>query len=234
MSDRKRTVLIINIALFAIFIASIVFVTVKYTPFIMKMISDPDKFRDMLLSYGTKSIFVYIFFQILHVIIVVIPGEIIQIAGGYVFGIFLGSVYSLIGILIGMVIVFFTTRLFGLKVIKALIPQKSLGKFTFLINSEKSEIAMFVFFLIPGIPKDALCFIAGVTPIKPLRFLIIAGTARIPGLVGSCIIGASLQQNNYFVVIALSAVACILFIAGILLRDKIINKLHRATKATND
>jgi uncharacterized membrane protein YdjX (TVP38/TMEM64 family) len=230
LREQKKPVLMINIVLFAIFIIVVTFVTIKYTPYIMSLISNPEKFKNMLLSYGSKSILVYIFFQILHVIIVIIPGEVIQIAGGYVYGTFWGTIYSTIGIVIGMCIVFFASRIFGFKLIKLLVPQKSFDKFTFLINSEKSEIAMFVLFLIPGLPKDALSYIVGVTPIKPLRFLLIASIARLPGLIGSSLIGATLEKENYFLVIIISVIACILFIAGVFGRDKIINMIHNRIK----
>jgi uncharacterized membrane protein YdjX (TVP38/TMEM64 family) len=226
VKEQKRLALYAKIALFTAFIAAVVFLTIKYTPLIMNLIRNPAEFRNMLLSYGSTSILVYILFQIAHVVIVIIPGEVIQIAGGYIYGTFWGTVYSTIGIVLGMTIVFFATRIFGFTLVRSIVPQKNLEKFNFLVNSEKSEIVMFVLFLIPGIPKDALTYIAGITPIKPLRFLIIAGIARLPGLLGSSLIGANLQQENYFTVIVISIIACILFVVGILARDKIINKIH--------
>lgn len=219
-----------KIALFGVFLAAVIFVTIKYTPLIMNMIRNPEEFRILLLSYGSMSVFVYILFQIVHVVIVVIPGEVIQIAGGYIFGTVIGTVYSTIGIVLGMAIVFFATRIFGYSLIRSIVPQKNFEKFSFLVNNEKSEITMFVLFLIPGLPKDALTYIAGVTPIKPLRFLVIAGIARLPGLIGSSLIGSNLQQENYLIVILISIIALALFIVGILMRDKIINRIHSLKK----
>jgi hypothetical protein len=43
--------------------------------------------------------------------------------------------------------------------------------------------AVFVFRL----PKDALTYFAGISPIKPLRFLIITSIARFPGILGSIV-----------------------------------------------
>ena len=219
--------LIFYVFIAAVFIAFITYITIRYTPLIMSVITRPKKFREFLLSYGSASILVYIVFQILHVAIILIPGEFIQIAAGYIYGTFMGTVYSVIGIFIGMVIVFYATRIFGYKLIKILIPPKKLEKYSFLINNPKYEIIIFVLFLIPGIPKDALTYISGLTPIKPHKFLIIATLARFPGILGSSIIGANIMKRHFVTVSIISAIACGLFIAGILLRDKIIDKLHK-------
>ena len=95
-----------------------------------------------------------------------------------------------------------------------------------MMNSDKTEITMFLLFLIPGIPKDILTYLAGLTPIKPLRFFIIITVARFPALMASSYIGYNTQKGNYLVVIILSAAALVLFTAGVLLKDRIISKMQ--------
>jgi uncharacterized membrane protein YdjX (TVP38/TMEM64 family) len=213
--------------LLAVFAAAVVYVSIKFGPAITRLVSRPEKFREFVDSRGAASALFYILIQASHVIIVFIPGEIVQIAGGYAFGTLLGTLYSLIGILLGTLIVFFATRLIGYALVKSFVPAKALEKFDFLINSPKSEIAMFVLFLIPGIPKDALVYISGLTPVKPWTFLLICLTARLPGLWGSAYIGANLQEKNYLPVWIVSGLALVLFVGGILARDKIITGLHK-------
>jgi uncharacterized membrane protein YdjX (TVP38/TMEM64 family) len=222
--------LILNCALFLLFVGSVIFLTVKYSPIITNMITNPESFRHWLLQYGWASVFIYMFFMMLHIIIVIIPGEFVQIAGGYLYGAFFGTVYSMIGLIAGMMLVFFASRLFGYPLIKRLIPEKNLEKFKFIINNEKSEIAIFVLFLIPGIPKDALVYIAGVTPIKTLNFFIISITARFPGILGSVLIGMNLKNENYTAAIIISIIALLLFLTGVFARNKVINKLHQLSK----
>jgi uncharacterized membrane protein YdjX (TVP38/TMEM64 family) len=116
-------------AFFLLFLGVVVFVSIKYTPEIISLISNTSKFKDYINSYGTDGILVYIIFNILHIIIVVIPGELLQIAGGYIYGTFWGTVYTFTGMFIGIVIVFFSTRLFGFSVIKIFLPKDKLSKF---------------------------------------------------------------------------------------------------------
>jgi uncharacterized membrane protein YdjX (TVP38/TMEM64 family) len=211
----------------AVFLGLVIYVSIKFGPEITRLISRPEKFKEYLASYGPVSALVYILIQMAHIIIVFIPGEIVQMAGGYAFGTVLGTLYSVIGTVLGTVIVFFATRFFGYSLVKTFVSPKRLKEFDFLINNPKSEIAMFVLFLIPGIPKDALVYISGLTPVKPLRFLLICITARFPGLLGCAYIGANLQEKDYLPVYVLSGIALVLFVVGVLTKDKIIDVLHR-------
>lgn len=210
-----------------VFLILVVYISAKFGPGITRLMSHPEKFKEYIDAYGPASALIYILIQAAHVIIVVIPGEIVQIAGGYAFGTFFGTVYSLIGIIVGTLIVFFATRLVGYSLVRAFVSPRKLEKFDFLINSSKSEITMFVLFLIPGIPKDTLVYISGLTPVKPWRFLLICTIARFPGLWGSAYIGANLQEKDYLPVWIMSGLALVLFVAGILTKDKIIGRLHR-------
>jgi len=226
MDKRTRAVLIAKIILLVLFLSIVVFFSIKFAPRITRLMSKPDQFREFLLSYGPVSALIYILIQAAQVIIAVIPGEVVQLAGGYAFGTVLGTLYSVIGIFLGTLVVFFATRVLGFSLVRTFVSKKNMEKFDFLINSPKSEIAMFVLFLIPGIPKDTLVYIAGITPIKPVKFLLIATIGRFPGLLGSSYIGANLQERDYLAVWIISIVALACFVIGLLAKDKIMSMIH--------
>ncbi|MGI6776912.1 MAG: TVP38/TMEM64 family protein [Acetivibrionales bacterium] len=181
----------------------------------------------MLASYGFSGVPVFIFFQFAQVIVAAIPGEVVQIAGGYIYGTFYGTLFSIVGILAGYITAFLLSRLMGYPIVKAFVAEKHIKKFQFLMNSRKSEIALFVLFLIPGLPKDVLVYIAGLTPVRPIRFLTLAMSARLPALVGSSFIGANLQKRNYAIAAIVSIIAVVLFVLGVFLRDRITDIIKR-------
>lgn len=233
--DKQRLIqLSARIGLLLLFIAALAAAAFKYSADILYMAANPDVFKNMLTSYGTSGIAVFIGIQIVQVIIAALPGDLIQIAGGYIYGTFYGSIYSMVGITLGSIIVFYASRLLGYSLINLFVPKELLQKFSFLINNPRSEIAMFILFLIPGLPKDTLSYLAGITPVKPMTFFVISSVARIPALVASTYIGANLQQGNYAVVAAVSAISCILIIAGFLKKDRIISFLHSALHRKRD
>jgi uncharacterized membrane protein YdjX (TVP38/TMEM64 family) len=98
------------------------------------------------------------------------------------------------------------------------------------MNNSKSDVAMFTLFLIPGIPKDILVYLAGLTPIKPLKFFTIYTTARFPAVFFSAYIGANLKTRNYLPVIIISVLAVVLFVVGLLKKDWLIDKLGHLKK----
>lgn len=219
------------IVLIALFLGAMAYLTIIFGPRLTELARDPGSLSNKLESYGWKGVLLFIGIQILQVLVAAIPGEVIQIAGGYIYGTWFGTLYSITGILIGSVIVFFIARLLGYPLVKMLVSPEHLKKFNFMINDDKSEAAMFLLFLIPGIPKDILTYIAGITPVKPLRFFIIITIARLPALIASSVIGSSTEKGNYVMVIILSAAALVLFLAGLLLKDRIIDKIKLLSKS---
>ncbi len=230
MEKSKKQKLIIYIFLIAVFLCALIYLGIRFGPRITELASKPEELKDMLSSFGWKGILVFIGFQVLQVVVAAIPGEFVQIAGGYVYGTIAGTLYSLAGIVTGSVLVFTIARLIGYPVVKLFVTPKQLEKFSFMMNSNKSEAAMFILFLIPGIPKDILTYIAGLTPVRPLKFFVIITIGRLPALLGSSFIGHNTQKGNYGMVIAVSAVAVALFAAGLIFRDRIIDWTHKLIK----
>jgi len=209
-----------------VLIAALIFLAVKYSGAVTGMIRDPEEFRSLLLSYGRASSLVFIGFQILQVVIATIPGELVQVAGGYVFGTAAGTLYSALGILTGYLIVFFFSRLIGYPIVTIFVSQDKIQRIKLYFNTKKADIIIFLLFLIPGVPKDFLVYVAGITPVKPLRFFLLTMIARLPALWGSSFIGANLQQENYLLVAFVFGLSAILFIVGFLLKDRIVNAIE--------
>ncbi len=224
--DKEKRNLIINSIAICIFIGAITYVTIRYSHRIAEILQSPDTFRTYLNSFGNTSILVFLGMQILQVVIAAIPGEVIQLAGGYIYGTFYGTLISCLGILIGAIGAFCFSRLLGYKVLKKLLSEKSFQKFEFLMNTNKYELAMFILFLIPGFPKDILTYFAGITPIDPLRFFVISLVGRFPGIFASSYIGAHIGEGSYTQVIIASIIVAVFIIFSVLYKEKIVEKLR--------
>ena len=230
----RKQKMILYIALIAVFISLLVYLGIRLGPKITELARNPENLDQLLNSFGWKGVLVFIGIQILQVLVAAIPGEIVQIAGGYIYGSWLGTLYSLIGILLGSILVFFIVRILGYPFVRLVASEAQIEKFNSIFSSSKSEAATFVLFLIPGIPKDVLTYIAGITPVKPLRFFIIIMAGRFPALLASSYIGHGTNTGNYTMVIILCVAAVVLFIAGLLLKDKIIEKIHQLSSKRKD
>ncbi len=96
--------------------------------------------------------------QFVQVVIFAIPGEITQVAAGYVFGAWRGLLYSIIGIMAGSAFNFYFARIVGRPALERVISRKTLDKVDKALASAKGKSALFLLFLLPGAPKDAMCY----------------------------------------------------------------------------
>jgi uncharacterized membrane protein YdjX (TVP38/TMEM64 family) len=222
--DARR---VLALVAFPLLLAGIAAPAVIYHREIWRLFSSTTALREWVSSTGALAPLVFVAVQALQVVVFVIPGEVPQIAGGWLFGPVLGTLLSLCGILAGSAVAFFLARLAGMPFVRALFPGDQVDRIGRLLGSRGARVAFFLLFLIPGIPKDVLTYVAGLTPIKPLRFALLAMIARFPGILISSYIGAHVEKQQYGEVIVASALAVALFIAGIFLRERIISWLHR-------
>jgi uncharacterized membrane protein YdjX (TVP38/TMEM64 family) len=206
---------------------ALVSITIHYTPFFAKYLKDPVRLGEYIKSFGSKGVIVFIGFQIAQVVIAALPGEITQLAGGFLYGTFAGTALSYLGITIGMMIAFFFVRLFGMPAVKICLSEQQMEKFKFVVARPNAELLIVILFLIPGIPKDVLTYLAGLTPLNPFRFLLLASIARIPGIFLSSYIGAHLGKQRYVEAIVASVLAAIFFVVGLLFKEKITKHIKK-------
>jgi uncharacterized membrane protein YdjX (TVP38/TMEM64 family) len=228
---KKNKIDMLKILLLAIFIIGLILLTLTFGRDLTLLLKDPKKFEEWIHSFGTLGILVFIAVQIIQVVIFIIPGEVVQVAGGYLYGTLMGSIYSVIGITIGSLICFLIAKFLGYDFVRSIISEEKLKKFNYVINNPKGEFILFLLFFIPGLPKDALSYISGLTPVKFYNFFLITLFARLPGIVFSACIGANFQSKNYLLAGSISVIALMLFVIGILNKDKIMKKLNRIDKS---
>lgn len=146
-------------------------------------------------------------------VIAPIPGQVVNFVAGYIYGPWLGLLYSWLGLVLGAAVAMGIARYGGRPVVERLVSARLLER----IDSAAAGKGLgffFLFFLIPGLPDDLLCFIVGFTRL-PLRILLpMAAVARTPGLIGAVWLGAEAESVPPVIWVALSLlglVAVLLF-----------------------
>ena len=176
--------------------------TVTLGPKIVNAARDPERLRKELGGNNPKSWLIFIGIQFLQVLFAFIPGEFIEVAAGYIYGPFLGTVLCLIGVLPATCLIFGLTRLLGRRFTQITLDEKDLKKFSFLNDEKKLTLTLFLLYFFPGTPKDVITYFAGITKIKFLPFLLISVFCRLPSVLTSTLAGGALGENK----LALSAV----------------------------
>ncbi len=153
--------------------------------------------KRLILSFGAYSPLAYILLQIIQVIVAPIPGGAIEFLGGYLFGVKAGFIYSMIGLILGSWAAFSLARIFEKIAVEKFVSERTRKKFDYLVEHE-GVILSFILFLLPGFPKDALCYILGLTPMHLGIFLIISTIGRIPGTLIATLQGAKAFEHQYY------------------------------------
>lgn len=222
---KKRREFPVRKVIAAIVAVFVVILGFKYLPHIISLTVSIESFRDYILALGELGPIVFLCFQILQTVIAPIPGEIIQVVGGYIYGVPLGAFYTTAGMLIGAFIAFYFTRFIGGAYIEKLMSKPRFQWMANMLESKKLSVFLFIIFIIPGLPKDMFIYAAGLTPIKPLKFFTILLVARFPWLLASVSIGSNIYQKNYATTIIISVVAVLGFVLGLIYKDKLVEKL---------
>lgn len=174
---------------------------------------DHQEFKKVISSFGAYAPLAYILLQVLQVVIAPIPGGAIEFLGGVLFGVKAGFIYSMIGLLIGSWIAFSLARIFEKIAVEKFVSEQTRKKFDYLVEHE-GVILSFILFLIPGFPKDALCYILGLTPMHLGIFLVISTIGRIPGTLIACLQGGKAFDHQYYtfgILLGASALVILVF-----------------------
>lgn len=180
---------------------------------LVRFASQPEQFRQWVDGHGLMGCAAYVGMVFLQVVVAVIPGEPLEISGGYAFGAVRGSLLCLLGAFLGSVAVFALVRRFGRELVDIFFPREKLEKLKFLQSSPKRDALFWLVFMVPGTPKDLLCYFAGLTDLPWGIWLLIATVGRLPSIVTSTVGGSALGEQNYRA--AVIAFALALAVAGV-------------------
>lgn len=179
---------------------------------LVSYIIHPKKTATIILSFHPYDEVVFIFIQILQVLSAgLIPGEITEFIGGYLYGPFIGTLYSVIGMSIGSLLAFYLARTYGLPLVKKIVNPLILEKYDNFME-ERGAIVILILFLIPGFPKSALCYIIGLSNMNIYTFIIIATAGRLLGTILSSVCGYWVRNENTVAFLVLTIIFIILFI----------------------
>jgi uncharacterized membrane protein YdjX (TVP38/TMEM64 family) len=174
---------------------------------------------------GPLSIFIFISFQVSQVLVAPLPGEVTGIIGGYLYGPVMGTLYSTIGLTIGSWLAFLLARVLGLPFVEKVVSRNILEKYDYFME-HRGALVTFVMFLIPGFPKDALCYIMGLSHMRTRLFLIVSTTGRLFGTIMLSVGGSFVRKDQMEAVYVIIGLTAVILILTYLYRDKLLNKLR--------
>ena len=161
----------------------------------------------------------------------IIPGEPLEICGGYAFGGVWGSVLCMLGLFLGSIIVFWLIRRLGQPVAEIFFSQEKLEKLHFLKHSPKRNFLFWLVFTIPGTPKDLLCYFAGLTDVSWGTWLLLCSVGRLPSVLTSTVGGSALGGRSYLFAALVFGGTLVFSLAGLLIYRNLCQKHERKGNA---
>lgn len=229
---KKQTKTIITFIFFLIVLISAIMLLWKP---LTNLLSNAETTRKFVSSFGILSPLAFIILIILQVLLAPIPGQLAGLAGGYIFGVVLGTIYSMIGLVIGSFIAFYLGRKLGRPFVEKIIKKQTLTKYDKIISKRGIPI-LFLIYILPIFPDDAICYIAGLTKIKIKNLVIVSAIGRLPGFIVLSAIGAGLAAQNTLlsagIFIAVLIISLIIYIKKEKLEKIMVKILKKFTKNT--
>ena len=180
-----------------------------------------------LRNYRNLSVPAYFAAEILQIVVSVLPGQLFQMAAGYLFGFVPGLIYTFIGAVLGTLITFVLARVLGSDAVHLMLGEERSKHYMALLNSRKAYMITFLIYLIPGIPKDTVCYVAGVSEMRMLPFVIISVAGRMPAMAASVIFGAMYMKHDYTGMIIVAVIVAVIVLICILKRKEIMERVDR-------
>ena len=192
----------VAVLIFIITIMILIGCTIYLYP-IMKELLKPEGRENLKIEIqqnGPNGILLLLGLEAAQIFLPILPGEPIEILAGMCYGTFGGLIFIMLSVFIVTAMIFFMVRKFGRDFVYTMVSKEKIQKIEnskLFTHPKQIEYIMLILFLLPGTPKDLLTYLAGLLPIKPSRFIVIATLARLPSIISSTYAGATLINGNW-------------------------------------
>jgi len=179
---------------------------------LVRYFTDQRQLMEFISKHRMYASYIFIGLQALQVVAAPIPGEVTGFAGGILFGTFWGIIYSTIGLTLGSWAAFALARTAGRPLVEKVVNPETIKRYDYIMK-HKGLFLAFLMFLIPGFPKDYLCYLLGLGHMGQRSFLLVSTIGRLLGTTLLTVEGSFFRDKRYvafFTVLGLSIAAALL------------------------
>ncbi len=132
--------------------------------------------------------------HVIQILIPFIPGHFVPLTAGYYFGLW-GLLVDWTGMMIGSLTAFHLARRYGEPLVLRFVERDKYERIVSFMK-RKGAVGLGILFIIPGMPKDALCFVAGISGIRFIDFLMMVIFIRFPSDAILVLLGAGIGKMD--------------------------------------
>jgi len=173
----------------AVVLAVIAVLAVRYGREAAAFLSNPDELRPWLARLGPLGPLGLIAFNALQVVVAPFPGYPVQVAAGFLFGWWQGTLYAVVGMVLGGLLAYALGRAYGRPLVQRIVGADRLDRWEKVAHLNSMAVW---FVLMLGPLGDAPYFIAGLTKLPVWKLVAIVLLVRTPSVMVSAALGAGL------------------------------------------
>lgn len=196
MNKRKaQTIIALSVAavLTLLYLFSPAFRSEVQRAFALLSRADIEQLKEYLLSFGVWAPIVSGFLMVLQALFVPLPAFVITFANGLLFGTIGGALLSWSSAMVGAIVCYYISHLFGRPVVERLVGGKSLDM-TDRFFGRYGKHAILIARLLPIVSFDVVSYAAGLTTIGPGEFLLATGIGQMPATVVYSFLGQNMTR----------------------------------------
>lgn len=195
---------------------------------LLLIVKDKNAVEVFLSGWGIFGPLLYVLLVSMQVITIIIPGQVLFIVAGYLYGFWMGLALSVTGVVLTSQLVFVVARRGGKPFVERMVPPHIL-KYWDRFNQSQGFFFFFLLFLFPVILGNATNYIAALSNISFWKFFSASFLGRMPGLILITLIsshGLKLTWQQWIVIIP---VTLALVVGGRILAGKFENRFQAST-----
>ena len=192
-------------------------------------LADPDLVRERIGEHYFLGALALVLISAAQVVVALVPGEVVEIAAGYVFGSWIGSFLCLVGVVLGSSTTILLVRRFGARFVYAFYPKEKIDALPIINDPTKRNLLTFILFVIPGTPKDLFTYAIGLTDMSIPLYIALTTVARFPSVILSTVSGNAVGDENYTKAILFAVITAAVSGIGVLVY-RIFSRRHAERK----
>lgn len=176
---------------------------------LIQLASNGDQIRLLVKEHGVLGPLIFMGVQLLQVLIAPIPGQVVSMLSGALFGPWLGTLYSMIGMALGFTMIFLLAKNLGRPFVERFVAQKYLDKFDY-ISKTNGPVVLFLIFLTPFFPDDIISLVAGLSPIRIRTLMLVSLAGRLPGTLVLALLGSGIADADAKLIVSIVTILLVI------------------------
>lgn len=222
--NRKTLLLVVVLVAFFVGLAGLLYITG-----LLDLFLDRERLFAFIEEHRRYAALIFICLQAMQVVAAPLPGEVTGFVGGILFGTYWGVLYSTVGLTLGSWLAFMLARWLGRPMVERLVDRETMRRYDYVMR-HKGLFLAFLLFLIPGFPKDYLCYLLGLGHMSQRSFLLVSIPGRLLGTVLLTLGGAYFRDARWGAFFIVVGIGLLVVLAAMIWRSRI-ERLARRLQA---